>query len=129
MARVRSSAARDAWHVGLSAVGTAFIIYQSPTAEPEKTFLLQNALQWLRRIGSTVGLQNNCVFHKHFVDLFQQTSDLNRLNIVHVAGTKGKGTTCAYVNSILQSYNQSTGTPRKIGLYTSPHLVAVRERI
>ena len=85
--------------------------------------------QWLRRIGYTVGLQNNCVFHKHFVDLFQQTSDLNRLNIVHVAGTKGKGTTCAYVNSILQSYNQSTGTPRKIGLYTSPHLVAVRERI
>jgi folylpolyglutamate synthase len=58
-----------------------------------------------------------------------QTSDLNRLNIVHIAGTKGKGTTCAFVNSILQKYNQSHGIPRKIGLYTSPHLVAVRERI
>jgi folylpolyglutamate synthase len=46
-----------------------------------------------------------------------------------VAGTKGKGTTCAFVNSILQHYNQSVGIPRKIGLYTSPHLVVVRERI
>jgi folylpolyglutamate synthase len=48
---------------------------------------------------------------------------------VHVAGTKGKGTTCAYTNSILQRYQDTFGLPRKIGLYTSPHLVAVRERI
>jgi folylpolyglutamate synthase len=51
------------------------------------------------------------------------------LNVVHVAGTKGKGTTCAFVNSILQNCQQSLGTPRKIGLYTSPHLVTVTERI
>ncbi|KAL4913970.1 Mur ligase [Aspergillus aurantiobrunneus] len=38
-------------------------------------------------------------------------------------------TTCAYVNSILQSYNQSTGTPRKIGLHSTPHLMQVRDRI
>lgn len=54
---------------------------------------------------------------------------MNRLNFVHVAGTKGKGTTCAFVNSILQQYQKSAGVPRKIGLYTSPHLVVVRERI
>lgn len=58
-----------------------------------------------------------------------QTSDFDRLNIVHVAGTKGKGSTCAFVNSILQCYNRSIGLPRKVGLYTSPHLVTVRERI
>ena len=58
-----------------------------------------------------------------------QTSDLNDLNIIHVAGTKGKGTTCAFVNSILQRYHDTVQVPRKIGLYTSPHLVAVRERI
>ncbi|KAF4478695.1 Folylpolyglutamate synthase [Colletotrichum fructicola Nara gc5] len=55
--------------------------------------------------------------------------DLNRMNIVHVAGTKGKGTTCAYTNSILQSFHNESSAPRKIGLYTSPHLVSVRERI
>ncbi|KAK7984992.1 methionine-synthesizing 5- methyltetrahydropteroyltriglutamate--homocysteine methyltransferase [Apiospora saccharicola] len=54
---------------------------------------------------------------------------LERLNILHVAGTKGKGSTCAFAASILQQYQTSRGVPRKIGLFTSPHLIAVRERI
>ncbi|KAK7983855.1 folylpolyglutamate synthase [Apiospora arundinis] len=54
---------------------------------------------------------------------------LDRLNILHVAGTKGKGSTCAFAASILQQYQTSRGVPRKIGLFTSPHLIAVRERI
>ncbi|KAK0657729.1 Mur ligase [Cercophora newfieldiana] len=57
------------------------------------------------------------------------SSDLDRLNIIHVAGTKGKGSTCAFVDSILSRYSQSTSIPRKVGLFTSPHLIAVRERI
>ncbi|CAI4212334.1 unnamed protein product [Parascedosporium putredinis] len=56
-------------------------------------------------------------------------ADINRLNVIHVAGTKGKGTTCAFVNAILQRYHDTGQPPRKIGLYTSPHLVSVRERI
>jgi folylpolyglutamate synthase len=48
---------------------------------------------------------------------------------VHVAGTKGKGTVCAYVDSILSFYQKSCGLPKNIGLFTSPHLVSVRERI
>jgi folylpolyglutamate synthase len=57
--------------------------------------------------------------------------DLDRLNIVHVAGTKGKGSTCAFVDSVLSRYRQrgGPGTPHKVGLFTSPHLIAVRERI
>ncbi|KAM7198246.1 Mur ligase [Naviculisporaceae sp. PSN 640] len=55
--------------------------------------------------------------------------DLDRLNIVHVAGTKGKGSTCAFVDSILARYQKSRGIPRHVGLFTSPHLIAVRERI
>jgi folylpolyglutamate synthase len=51
------------------------------------------------------------------------------LNIVHISGTKGKGSTCAYVDSILSQYQKSRGLPKKTGLYTSPHLVSVRERI
>jgi len=42
---------------------------------------------------------------------------------VHVAGTKGKGSTCAMVAAML------TACGYKVGLYTSPHLVDVRERI
>lgn len=58
-----------------------------------------------------------------------QPEDLNRLNVIHVAGTKGKGSVCAFVASILSRHQQSHGRPHKIGLLTSPHLVAVRERI
>ncbi|KAI5123423.1 hypothetical protein M0805_006128 [Coniferiporia weirii] len=51
--------------------------------------------------------------------------NLNKLNVLHVTGTKGKGSTCAFVDSLLRhSMPQWT-----VGLYTSPHLVAVRERI
>ncbi|KAJ1879510.1 Folylpolyglutamate synthetase [Coemansia sp. RSA 486] len=53
--------------------------------------------------------------------------DLNRLNIIHVAGTRGKGSTCAFVSSILQQVD----TPHrlKIGHFSSPHLIETRERI
>ncbi|XP_053205090.1 folylpolyglutamate synthase, mitochondrial-like isoform X2 [Panonychus citri] len=48
---------------------------------------------------------------------------LNKLNVIHIAGTKGKGSTCAYVERILRERGYKTG------LYTSPHLVSVRDRI
>ena len=31
-----------------------------------------------------------------------QPEDLYDLNVIHVAGTKGKGSTCAFINSLLQ---------------------------
>lgn len=46
-----------------------------------------------------------------------------------MAGTKGKGSTCAFVDSILSEYQRSKSTPSKTGLFISPHLIAVRERI
>ncbi|UCS21666.1 MET7 [Nakaseomyces glabratus] len=55
-----------------------------------------------------------------------KVSDFNKLNIVHITGTKGKGSTAAFTSSILQQYQDKL---TKIGLYTSPHLRSVRERI
>lgn len=51
------------------------------------------------------------------------------MNVIHVAGTKGKGSTCAFVNSFLAAHGQRTGFPQRVGLYTSPHLKCVQERI
>jgi folylpolyglutamate synthase len=52
------------------------------------------------------------------------------LNPIHIAGTKGKGSTSAFISSILSQYTSSDSRkPVKIGLYTSPHLRFVRERI
>lgn len=45
--------------------------------------------------------------------------------MIHVTGTKGKGSTCAFVDSILRQSVPGW----KIGLYTSPHLVSATERI
>jgi dihydrofolate synthase/folylpolyglutamate synthase len=42
---------------------------------------------------------------------------------VHVAGTKGKGSTCAMISAMLHACGY------RVGQYTSPHLVDVRERI
>lgn len=48
------------------------------------------------------------------------------LRCIHVAGTKGKGSVCAFTTAILRQYPHVAG---KVGTYTSPHLVSVRERI
>lgn len=44
------------------------------------------------------------------------------LKIIHVAGTKGKGSTCTFCEAILRESGFKTG------LFTSPHLIDVRER-
>ncbi len=46
-----------------------------------------------------------------------------RLRAVHIAGTKGKGSTAAMLASVLRAAGSS------VGLYTSPHIYDVRERI
>ncbi|MDD5491241.1 MAG: bifunctional folylpolyglutamate synthase/dihydrofolate synthase [bacterium] len=47
----------------------------------------------------------------------------DRIPVVHIAGTNGKGSVCAFLASILQAAG------RRTGLYTSPHLAEVTERI
>ena len=56
-----------------------------------------------------------------------QPAQFDRLNTIHVAGTKGKGSSSAFISSILSQYRDSG--IQKVGLYTSPHLRFVRERI
>src|SRR5215218_8032660 len=46
-----------------------------------------------------------------------------RVRLVHVTGTKGKGSTCAMVASVLRAAGY------RVGLFTSPHLTHVEERI
>ena len=45
------------------------------------------------------------------------------MKVLHVAGTNGKGSVCAYLDGMLRSEGKRTG------LFTSPHLVKINERI
>ena len=78
------------------------------------------ALAWLygtQTFGIKLGLDNT---HR----LLAAVGDPHkRLRFLHVAGTNGKGSTCAMMDAILRAAGHRTG------LYTSPHLVDFRERI
>lgn len=50
-------------------------------------------------------------------------SDSFSPHIIHVAGTNGKGSTCAFMNQILIEAGY------RVGLFISPHLVSINERI
>ncbi|MFW5798399.1 MAG: bifunctional folylpolyglutamate synthase/dihydrofolate synthase, partial [Planctomycetota bacterium] len=66
-----------------------------------------------------------------------QTFDLSRIrelddrlgrpsaavSVIHVAGTKGKGSTCHMLESVLRAAGY------RVGMFTSPHLVDIEERI
>lgn len=45
------------------------------------------------------------------------------LKVIHIAGSNGKGSVCAYISSIIESANHTAG------LFISPHLLSIRERI
>lgn len=75
-------------------------------------------------------LLNSLEYRKIDLSLERIVSVLEQLNnphldypIVHVAGTNGKGSVCAYLASILSEAGY------RVGLYTSPHLVDWSERI
>ena len=67
----------------------------------------------------------HAAFHLERMTLLMEQLDCAHLAVptVHVAGTKGKGSTSAMIASIL------TAQGYKVGLYTSPHLHSATERI
>lgn len=80
----------------------------------------QAALAWLystQQFGIKLGLENTL---RLLAELGDPQHDLR---IFHVAGTNGKGSVCALLDSISRHAGHRTG------LYTSPHLVDFRERI
>jgi dihydrofolate synthase/folylpolyglutamate synthase len=80
----------------------------------------REALSWLygtQRFGIKLGLEN---IQRLLGELKVPGKDQR---IIHVAGTNGKGSVCAILDSICRVQGYRTG------LFTSPHLVSYRERI
>lgn len=71
----------------------------------------------LRRFGKETGARRAA----RALDMLSRPE--RALNIIHVAGTNGKGSVCAYIANILMEQGYT------VGMFTSPHLVRVNERI
>ncbi len=74
-------------------------------------------LYHLRWFGAKFGLENT------FKLAALAGHPQRRLRFIHVAGTHGKGSTCAMIESVYRAAGL------RVGLFTSPHLVAFGERI
>jgi dihydrofolate synthase/folylpolyglutamate synthase len=87
-------------------------------ARPSSAY--EEVLTWLystQRFGIKLGLEN--------IQRLLQELDLpgKDQRVIHVAGTNGKGSVCAMIDSISRAQGYRTG------LFTSPHLISYRERI
>jgi dihydrofolate synthase / folylpolyglutamate synthase len=98
---------------------------------PRPRLSYKQALAWLyslQRFGIKLGLENTqrllaeccsgvCVKRPGL------GTSVSTPKVIHVAGTNGKGSVCAMIDSICRAQGYRTG------LFTSPHLVTFRERI
>jgi dihydrofolate synthase/folylpolyglutamate synthase len=86
------------------------------------------ALAWLyslQRFGIKLGLENiqRLIAELHVDPSTPLRTSLGRPRVIHVAGTNGKGSVCAMIDSICRAQKYRTA------LFISPHLVTFRERI
>lgn len=83
---------------------------------------LEEALAWLystQRFGVKLGLEGM----RRLADALEiAPGGATAPRFIHVAGTNGKGSTCALIASVCRHAG------RRTGLYTSPHLISLRER-
>jgi dihydrofolate synthase/folylpolyglutamate synthase len=115
-------------------VGEASSVRDSKAKEavPRPSLTYKEALAWLyglQRFGIKLGLENI----RRLLAELSRRGDLQIASggleaaapwkIIHVAGTNGKGSVCAMIDSICRTHSYRTG------LFTSPHLVTFRERI
>ena len=77
----------------------------------------QSLLQYYQQFGVYLGLER---IHQLLEKL---DNPHKQVPIIHVAGTNGKGSVCAYLSSVL------TEAGYRVGRYTSPHLIDSTERI
>ncbi|MBA2432304.1 MAG: bifunctional folylpolyglutamate synthase/dihydrofolate synthase [Chthoniobacterales bacterium] len=87
---------------------------------PRPSAASQETLDWLfgtQLFGIKLGLESI----RRLFDALEVPGAAQR--IIHVAGTNGKGSVCAMIDSICRAAGYRTG------LFTSPHLVTYRERI
>lgn len=75
---------------------------------------------WLTKYPSIKGFQKLSMLKEKYLN----SSPESNIKYIHVTGTNGKGSVSRYLHSVL-----SQGLNLKVGLFTSPHILVVNERI
>lgn len=103
--------------MGHGALGLVIsLVFLSPSS-PSPSLDINSVIQPLQRFGVHLGLDR-------IVNLLANLGNPHhQVPVIHVAGTNGKGSVCAYLSSVLTEAGYRTGR------YTSPHLVDWTERI
>lgn len=114
-----------------------------PERTYEKALSCLNELQSNQAVVSMVSSSNsNSLAIPEMLGWLQKLrytpASFNDLRVIHVAGTKGKGSVCAMLDSMMKQYlltQNASGITEgrkplgRVGVFTSPHLITPRERI
>ncbi|XP_028214582.1 folylpolyglutamate synthase-like isoform X2 [Glycine soja] len=93
----------------------------SVTPYEEALDALSSLITKRTRVGDVNMEERFNVLYK-YLKMLDLEEAISNMKIIHVAGTKGKGSTCTFTESILRNCGFRTG------LFTSPHLIDIRER-
>ncbi|MDQ1912385.1 folylpolyglutamate synthase/dihydrofolate synthase family protein [Paenibacillus sp. GD4] len=81
----------------------------------------REAVDWVTRFIPTVGIKPGLKRMERIMELLEHPE--RRLKFIHVAGTNGKGSVCAYLTEIMKTCGYHVGT------FTSPYIEKYNERI
>lgn len=135
--------ARKHWYrlVKMSAVGITLFLFSSfctmswslsrKLAFEQRSYIRSLGAMFFSNIGKNARTHideetNRQIFSekkKFFTDLYRKSGIKKDCKLIHVAGTKGKGSTVEFITSGLLAVTD------KVGTFTSPHLHTARERI
>ncbi|CAN6444175.1 unnamed protein product [Victoria cruziana] len=108
--------------MGSNRVVEAEFCDSSPLPSYETAMEALSSLISSRKRGTGSHRDNKLQLMEKYLKILELGDSIDGLNIIHVAGTKGKGSTCTFSEAILRACGLRTG------LFTSPHLIDVRER-
>lgn len=93
----------------------------SEAAESGSLQSAQEAIDWIVSFIRLTGIQPGLERMQRMMELLDHPE--RRLKFIHVAGTNGKGSVCAYLSGVLQECGYDVGT------FTSPYIETYHERI
>ena len=97
----------------------------SSSTEIQKSKTISDFLSWVDSFLNFEKLPQKNIFWLNMMQFLCERlgNPQDEIKCYHVAGSKGKGSVCAMISSILTEYGE------KIGVYASPHIEDFRERI